>query len=287
MREIYPILIFLLTFVGISSCHFSAEPPSQNRPVLSTTVRPVAFFMEKIAGEDFQINVMVPDGMAPVAYEPNAQELVALENSTLYFSLHALSFERTMLPKIAKDHPQMELVNLTEGIEMIREEEAHDHHHGVDPHVWMSPKQAYTLAKNIHTALVKKFPEKEAMLTQNFQQLNREIEAMDHYLTQSLQKQLQRSFMIYHPALSYLARDYGLEQISIEIEGKEPSPNYLQKVIRLAKEKNMDKLFIQRQFDRNFAHIVAKETGARVIIFDPLSGDWKKAIQLVTDELRQ
>lgn len=289
MKRFKSILLISLISLILSSCGSSSESKTNknsipDKPVLSTTVLPVATLLEKVAGGDFYVNAMVPDGMPPVAFEPTSSQLTMLENSSLYFSLEALGFELHVLPKIVNGNENIKIIDLSRGIETIIDGHDHGHNHGIDPHMWMSPKQAIQISKNIYVALIKAFPEHKEIFNTNFQALIKEIREADEYLTKNIQGE--KSFMIYHPALTYLARDYGLEQIPIELHGKEPSPDYLKTVIDIAKEKNIELIFIQRQFDSNFAHIVAKETESTVIVFDPLSSDWKGTIYQVADAFK-
>ena len=80
--------------------------------------------------------------------------------------------------------------------------------------------------------------------------------------------------MIYHPNLAYLARDYGLNEISVEFEGKEPPPSRMKELIDLAREENIKTIFIQREYDTKNAKAIADEIGAELEVIDPLSEDW-------------
>ena len=91
--------------------------------------------------------------------------------------------------------------------------------------------------------------------------------------------------MIYHPALTYYARDYGLEQLPLEIEGKSPSPAHLKEMTDLARVKHISKILIQSQFDRKNAEILARETGSEIIQFDPLDLHWGKQMSYIAEQL--
>jgi zinc transport system substrate-binding protein len=91
--------------------------------------------------------------------------------------------------------------------------------------------------------------------------------------------------MIYHPALSYFARDYGLHQISIEEGGKEPSPAHLKEIIEVCKTEKVRIVFIQPEFDRRNAEVMAKETGTRIVPINPLSYNWEEEMIKIAKEL--
>jgi zinc transport system substrate-binding protein len=290
MKNSRTLTIIVAFFFSLTSC---IGPGNENnntvsnpeKPVLSTTVIPVAAFVEAIAGDDFIVNTMVPEGMPPVAYEPTSQQLKALERSVLYFSLEALGFEMTTLYGLKKSNPDLEIIDISKGITPIVDGHDHGHDHGIDPHMWMSPIQSKYIAKNIYEALAEEYPEKVETLKANYNLLIKKFEDAEAFILSKLgDKEI--SFLIYHPALSYFARDYGLEQIPVEIHGKEPTPDYLHKVIRVANEKNIKVIFIQKQFDSNFAKIIAKETNAKVIVFDPLAKNWEKTLYTVVNSLK-
>ena len=285
MRKIITLIIIASLLTGLSSCKNTGKQ-TNSKTSISTTVIPIGYFIKAIVGDNFTINVMVPDGAAPSSYEPTPRQMQQLANSAMYFSLESLGFEKTTLKKIAENSMEIQIINVAKGITPIEGGHDHGHVHGVDPHMWMSPMQAKTIIKNIYSAIVKFDPNDRAFYTKNFNALMKEVEETDQDVRSTLKGSTNTSFLIYHPALSYFARDYSIEQISIELDGKEPSPNYLQEIIEESRGHNIKTLFVQRQFDENFANIVAKETGTNVVVFDPLSENWKETIMLVTNALK-
>ena len=91
--------------------------------------------------------------------------------------------------------------------------------------------------------------------------------------------------MIYHPALTYFARDYALEQLALEVDGKTPSPMHLKEMTDLAKVNNISKILIQSQFDRKNAEVLARETGSEIIQFDPLDPQWSDQMYYIAEQL--
>jgi zinc transport system substrate-binding protein len=96
-----------------------------------------------------------------------------------------------------------------------------------------------------------------------------------------------KSFMIYHPNLAYIARDYKLEEIPVEFEGKEPSASRMRELIDLARTDNLKTIFVQREYDTKNARVIAEETGASIVIIDPLSEDWEKSTSEIIDALHR
>ena len=157
--------------------------------------------------------------------------------------------------------------------------QVHSSHTGVDPHIWMSPAYAVLMCREIYEVLAETYPEKQTEFLANYERLKQRIEQLARQAEYELANKSQRTFLIYHPALTYFARDYGLEQISIEDEGKEPDPVHLKKIVDTVREKKIPVIFIQNQFDVNNANSVAAETGAQVIPIDPLNPEWMKEME--------
>ncbi|NCD41186.1 MAG: hypothetical protein EOL88_03750 [Bacteroidia bacterium] len=282
MKSFFTRSLLVSAFFFVTGCAGSDREQS-GKHIITTTVLPLAEFISELTGDNFIINTMVPDGMPPSAYEPTAEQLKSLGKTKLYFSLEALGFELTILRNISSDYPEMKIINITQGITPISGGHKHGNEQGIDPHMWMSPKQSIILVKNIYAALLKYYPENKEEFLANFIQIMKKMEEVDQYVQNAIEPVKGNSFLIYHPALSYYARDYDLVQIPIEIQGKDPSPDYLNALIGQAKQNQIQLMFIQRQFDVNFAHIIAEETGSRVIVFDPLSSAWSETIHQVTD----
>ena len=178
------------------------------------------------------------------------------------------------------------------GISLITSGHSHSagdsHEHGVDPHTWSSPKAVRLIVRNMYKSLVEIDPENKNRYADNLQGLFEYIDNIDEKITQFLKNSSQKAFIIYHPALTYFARDYGLTQYSIETDGKEPSPEQLKTLMETAKEKGIKTVFVQQEFDRKNAESVAKQTGCRIITINPLSYDWGREIlhiaQALSDE---
>ena len=263
-------LIFIVLMV---SCGRRNEPDER---IISVSIAPFRYFVEGIAGEKFSVNVMVPAGANPHIYEPYPDQLSKLRHSAAYISNGYLGFEMTWLDRFYEMNRRMKKLSLADAIDPIAPE---DHHEGghietADPHYWISPKCAMSMAASVRDFLIDLDPENRAEYNENFKILAGKIGEVD-----SLAKELSaspggKSFLIYHPNLGYLARDYGLKEIAIEKEGKEPSPSRLRELIDLAKADNHKVIMVQREYDTRNARAIADEAGARVIIIDPLSEDW-------------
>lgn len=254
--------------------------------IVSVTIEPQRYFAEKIAGDKFTVNSVVPAGQSPETYDPTPQQMVRVGKSQGYLSIGSIGFEQAWMDNIRENNPGLKIFNLSEGIVLLEglEEEAHHHegearhHHagGVDPHTWSSIAGAKVIAKNTREAFVSLDPENRDYYQANYERLAKEIEETEKIVSGLLSALDNKTFIIYHPALTYLADEYGLTQLCIEMDGKEPSPAGLRELVETARKHNAKVVFIQQEFDQKNAELIAKETGCRLVPINPLAYDWSK-----------
>ena len=270
-------LIMLLT-----SCVQQGES-SSGKPVVSVTILPQKYFLEELAGEKVIVNVLVPPGASPATYEPSVSQLSQLDKSALYMKMGYLGFELSWMDKIRSVNPEMEVIDLSEGVELIfsREEaeveahQGHVHAHaGTDPHIWMSARNAKIIVDNMAEVLKDLLPGDSVHIADRQSALLNRLDSLDRKIGSRLAGAEGRSFMIYHPSLSYFARDYGLEQLSLEWEGKSPSPSHMKQLTDLGREHQISSILIQLEFDRKNAQVLASEIGAEIVIINPLDEAW-------------
>ena len=266
------------------------------KPMISVSIIPQQYFIEQLAGDLVDINVLVPPGASPATYEPTVFQLGNLDQSELYMRIGYIGFEQSWLDKLTSVNPDMKIVDLSKGVEIIVEYagEEEDHqanshhghsHHGTDPHIWMSTINARIIAENIHRELLLLLPGEKEYLQAKLIQFSKSLDSLHTAINNKLEGIENRQFMIYHPALTYYARDYGLEQLSLEREGKTPSPSHLKEMTDLARMNHISKILIQSQFDSENAEILARETGSEIIQFDPLNLQWREQMYYIAEQL--
>ena len=265
---------------------------------ISVTIEPQRYFAEKIVGNKFKVNTIVPAGTSPETYDPTPSQMIALGKSILYFKVGYLGFENAWSKTLEKNNVDVPLINTSDNINLIEnsghtfEIGEHNHHNGhshkgVDPHIWSSPKSAIIMARNMLEALVVADVENQKFYRDNFLELEKEILATDKKITGLLENATIKSFIIYHPALGYFARDYNLIQYSIEFEGKSPSPQQLKGMIDFAQMQGIKTIFVQKGFDIKNAESLAKEVGASIYSIDPLSYNWSEELIKIAEILSE
>lgn len=279
-------------WVGVASMlALSACQPTSKQRTVSVSILPQKYFIEKIAGDYLKVNVMVPPGMNPATCDLSTEQLKKLYDSDLCFTIGYLPFELTHLYPVLEQRQDIRTINHSEGLPLLAGSCSHSgeghHHGGVDPHIWLSPKYAAGMANTVYRALSEQYPEQAETFRHNYESLSREIDSVAQKAATALEGKKGGVFLIYHPVLTYFAADYGLEQIAIEDEGKEPNPAHLKATIDLAKEKKIHIVFIQNQFDTNNARSIAQEIQGKVIPIDPLAENWTQEMCRLINLLKE
>lgn len=279
MKHIY-IFKYLRWFCLFLLC-VSCQHKKQEGHWVSVSILPQKYFVERIAGDYLHVNVMVPPGMNPATCDLSTGQLKRLYDSELCFAIGYLPFETTHLYPALKARPDIPLIRHSDSLALIagscghtEDHGTHTHEGGIDPHIWLSPRYVLKISEEIYRALSEKYPEHQAEFAANYAALTGDIRRIGQQADSLLAGKKHKSFLIYHPALTYLAQDYDMEQIAIENEGKEPDPAHLKKIVDTAREKDIRLVFIQNQFDISNAESIARATGCRVVPIDPLNADW-------------
>ena len=280
-------LIYILTLLVLSACNNTS--PKDERSLLTVTIEPLRYFTEAIGGDYFQVISMVPKGSNPESYDPAPQQLIDLSKSQAYFRIGYIGFEQSWMKKLEANAPNMKVFDTSKGIDLIQGEGHwhgdHFHEGGVEPHTWNSTKNASIIADNICQALCELDTEHQAYYKHRTDSLKQLFDKTDKEI-RSLLEEADSTFLIYHPALSYFARDYGLKQISIEENGKEPSPAQLKNLIETCRKEKVHVIFVQQEFDQRNAQLIADELGVSIVSINPLSYDWREEMLHVAKALK-
>ncbi len=258
------------------------------------SILPQKYFAEKIGGNLVEVTVMVEPGASPHIYEPRPKQMVALAKTDIYLAI-GVPFETTWLEKIAATNPNMLVAQTEAGIKKIPMKEHHhggrevgqDHNGIKDPHVWLSPPLVMILARNIFQSFVKVDPPNRSVYEKNYNSFIKEVVGLDAEIRAAFEgKGKHFEFMVFHPAWGYFAQAYGLEQVPIELEGKQPKPAELQYLIQYAKERDIKVIFVQPQFSWQAAQAIAKSIDGQIVFVDPLAADWDTNLRQVASKFK-
>lgn len=252
-----------------------ASGTEKHTTTVTVTISPYKYFVDKIAKGKVDVNVMVPNGNNPETYEPYAQQMMELSKSALYLKVGSIGFEQTWMKKLQDNAPDMKVIDTSVGIKPAKTPGGN-----IDPHVWMSCSNARIIASNILKALCELEPKNKAFFEKNYQSLLSIIDKRDSTIKESFKKDpdLVRKFVIYHPILTYFARDYQLEQLAIEEEGREPSAAQLKSLIERARKEKIKYCLIQAEFANRNINTFIKESQTKAMNINPLQGNWSQAM---------
>lgn len=261
---------------------------------VAVTVPPQAWLVERIGGEAAEVLVMVGAGESPATFQPTDAQVTALSRVALYFRI-GVPAERGPWFQALRANDEHRIVDLRDGLAM-RQMSGHGHRHGdhgphhthesgLDPHVWLSPRRLATMAERVARELAAADSDRRPVYEAAGGRLVAELEALDAELQNRLAPLAGTSFIVFHPAWGYFADDYGLRQIAIEIEGKEPSEIELTRLAREARELGARAIFVQPQITGRSARSIAAAVGAKVVTIDPLAEDVVENLRRVAELL--
>ncbi len=268
-------LLLLLLFNG---CSETAKLPKKK---IAVSILPQKFFVEQIVGNNFEVTPMVRPGMSPSTYEPLPKQLMELKETELFFRI-GVPFEDVWIKRIAETNPQMKIIDTREGLKLRKveaneesEHANHQHKSGeYDPHIWLSTSLVKKQCQTILNSLIQLDKTNENLYTENYNNFMSALDSVTFEIEQQFQNVSNKNFIVFHPAWGYFADQFGLQQYPIELEGKEPSPAELRRIIRFAKQERITTIFVQKQFSSTAAEAIAKEIDGKVIKIDPLSEDY-------------
>lgn len=258
------------------------------------SIAPLKYIVEQITSDDFHVGVLVPAGASPETFDPTPRQMKSIEDATLLFTTGLIEFEQNIVQRIGDGanvvalHHGIDLIEGThehnEHAEHSHEQHSpasHSHHHGIDPHVWTSPRELKTMARNAYEAIMQQYPD-SAKYTTAYNRLVEQLDALDGECQTMFDNSSTRAFVIYHPALTYFSRAYSIEQIAVEEDGKEPSARHIATLIDAARTKGVTCLLYQSQFPRSVVDVIARDMGVEAVVFDPLAENVVENIATIT-----
>lgn len=277
-------IILLVAIIGTSLLYFLLLPDTQTQSSdqvrVVVSVAPQEEFVKAVGKDKVQVTVMVPSGADPHTYEPLPKQMQELSQAQLYLMVGSpLEFELTWMDKMRAMNPQMKVVNTSQGITLLPSQGESSS----DPHVWVSPRNARVMVENTYQSLVEVDPDNQKYYQENRDQYLERLDQADQNLTHSLQKVNSKKILVYHPAWAYLCRDYGLEQISIEKEGKEPTSQDLTRLVDQARQENITLVFVSPQHNQENAQVIADELGGELVVVDPLASNYLENMAQVAE----
>ena len=299
-RSALPVCVFcaiVLAITFLPSAQLCPEPSSNTKKKIKVfvSILPQAYFVERVGGERVDVSVLVGPGYSPATYEPTPRQMAELGKARVYFRI-GVPFEDVWITRISEANPQMKVIDTRSDVELRplnayyfnKTSQHHPYSKSIkDPHVWLSLRLVKVQAQNICRALISEDPAQRAYYQDNLKAFHHDLDRLDAEIKETMENFKTRKFMAFHPAWGYFAWDYGLEQIPIEVEGKEPSARALAGLIKRAKQEGIKVVFVQAQFSTRNAETVAQAIGGRIVQIDPLAKDYLKNMRKIAETFRK
>jgi zinc transport system substrate-binding protein len=260
------ILVLLLIVPILCGCVSQNEAPSGKTRV-AATIAPLSEFVKIVGGDKVAITVIVPPGAEPHTFEPTPSQMREVTNADLYV-MNGAGLEFWMA-KMLQANEKMVVVDSSQGIALLQESEGE-----IDPHIWLSLRNAAVQVDNICSGLIEVDPQNKDYYKKNRDNYLEKLKALDEELNRTFASKKSKIFVVHHPAWTYFARDYGLSQVPLMENEKEPGPKYLGEVVDLAKKNNIKTIFVEPEYNPKAAEVIAREMNASIISLDPLAENY-------------
>ena len=266
--------------IALLSVACATQKSGDNEKTIFVTIAPLQHLAEELTCGDFSVELLVKQGASPETFEPTSSDIARLSSAEMILSTGLISFEQSLTHNIGA-----RVINLSEGITTLGGTCSHhhcNHSHGIDPHIWTSPRELRTMVGNMHRALVSHYPD-STKYNDAAERIIARLDSLDSYCQAHLSDGRKRAIMIYHPAYTYLAHNYNIEQIAIENEGKEPTAKHLIELVERGRQMGIRTIFHQPQYSASKLRSIADELNAEIVVTDPLSFDIEAEIRRVVD----
>lgn len=285
-RRIVAVLAVLVVGISITlaGCQPGREAPAKTKLTVAVTMVPHAWLVRQIGGQHVDVLTLVQPGESHETYSPSDAQISRLMQAKAYFRA-GVAAERGPWFKAIRDSAKLKIVDLRQNVPLLEMTEHDDHGHGEaaasheagedskegkDPHIWLSPRLLKIQAQTVADTLGQLDPAHKADYQRNLAALDGQLDQLDAQIRKTLAPAQGKAFFVYHPAWGYFAQEYGLRQIALEQEGKEPSDQELTHLQQLAKKEGIKVIFVQPQIASQSAQAVATAIHGRVEQIDPL-----------------
>jgi zinc transport system substrate-binding protein len=293
MKHFIPTRLFLIALILLLAALLIAavigcdrEVATAGKTVVAVTILPQAGFVEAIGADKVEVVVMVPPGANPHTYEVTPDQMTQLSNAKMYAKVGSpIEFELVWMDKLIAVNKSMLVVDCSKGIDLTESQDPDEP--GLDPHIWLSVKNAKIMVQNICDGLMQVDAANKDYYEENCAAYLEELTKLDSDLAADLSGVRNRSFIVFHPAFGYFARDYNLKQIAVEQSGKEPNADYIVRLIEEARELDIRVIFVSPEYSTKSAEVIAGEIGGKVVIIDPLAKDFIDNMHAIESAMKQ
>lgn len=273
-------------------CLVSLTAASSEKLPVFVSIPPQAYFVERVGAPHVEVEVLVGAGKSAATYEPTPKQMSRLGRVPVYFRM-GVPFERAFIDKLADTHEHLKIVDIRKGlklrdfrrVELAKYKKAKGRKIPSDPHVWLDPRQAKIQAATVCEVLSDIMPQYRRDFEENLAAFQADLDHVDRKFAKTLAPFRGEKFYVFHPAFGYIADAYGLVQMAVEIEGKEPTPKQFADLVEMARADGVRVIFVQPQYAKKSAQAVAAAIGGAVVPLDPLARNYLENLDKMLNTL--
>ncbi|MBO0419658.1 zinc ABC transporter substrate-binding protein [Vagococcus fluvialis] len=290
MKDILKIASLLLLLVGISACGKQEAEKEDGKLEIVTSFYPMYDFTKNVAKDKANVSMLIDGGVESHDYEPSAKDMAKIQNADVfvYNSNEMETWVETVLENI--DTSKVKVIEASKGIELLKGSESHDeedhkghdhdygHSHAFDPHVWLDPLLVKKEVRTISEALIEIDSKNKDYYEKNTTEYLSKLDKLNDDYVAAFEGAKSRKFVTQHTAFSYLANQYGLEQVAISglSPDQEPTPKELKGIQDLVKKENINVIYTESSASEKIAKTIADATGAELAVLNPMESVSKK-----------
>ncbi len=276
---------FLLCFFFLF-LHCQSSAASLEKIEVFVSIPPQKWLCEQVGKGLVNTQVLIDKGQEPHTFEPRPRQILELSSASIFFGT-GMVFERTLIQRMGYDFAHFKAIDTTAEIRKIPVQGAKNHDGELDPHVWLSPKNLKIMAASMARAFTVGNPEHGKEFKDNLAELNTLLDGLDREIAARLAPFQGAPFLVFHPAFGYFAHEYHLQQVAVEVGGRSPTPKKLAALISMARKEKIRVIFVQPQFDRKSANVVATAIGGTVVPMDPLAENVADNLRTMSEKIAE
>ncbi len=281
----FPIIVTIAAWLGLLA---ACTATTHEKPIVTVSIEPQKYLLEQITGDRVEVRTLIANGANPETFDPSVNHIMNLAKSIGFLRMGNIGFEAAILDKVHGEHPDLPIFNTSIGVIPVTGTHSHNGvtHNVIDPHTWTSVKNVKIITKNMLNAMTEIDPSNASYYRTNYEHFAARLDSLDNAFAERLAPHKGEAFMVWHPSLSYFARDYGLEQIPAgSADSKEMAMGALKDVIDHAADHNVKVFFLQKDLDGRQAEALGAQLDIEKVTVNPLAYDWETEMTAIVDAI--
>ena len=270
-------LIFPLLGALLCACSQKGSDGASGKPVLLASIEPQSELLRRLAGPDYEIVTVMDRSADAETFEPTPDKMRKAAKSEVYFSTGVLPFENSIVRSLPDS---VRIVEATDGIDLIYG--THGDSGAPDPHLWTTPANLRKMAWHMAMMLTELQPDSLTVYAARYDALKNSLDSLDSAIRGKVTPD---AFGVWHPSLSYFAREYGLRQCAVGHEHKESSPRQLREAIDALRAADVKVVFYENEAERGRVEAIADAIGARAVEINLMGPDIENELLKAADEI--